>query len=100
MAETTTKPGRPVGGDAAGTQYDPQKPTPGYYKKEFNGVKLDPYRVICVYGITHPAHQHIVKKALRLGTGHKTLEEDLDEIIGSCNRMKEMLAEDDSVSVF
>ena len=43
------------------------KDSGAYYRKEFKGVKLDPYRILRVYGINHPAQQHAIKKLLRAG---------------------------------
>src|SRR5689334_22843142 len=67
---------------------------PKYYRFSFNGVKLDPYRILQVYGITHPAQQHAIKKLLRAGGSVKSLVQDIDEVILSLNRWKEMLHEE------
>jgi hypothetical protein len=67
---------------------------PKYYRFSFRGVKLDPYRIMQVYGITHPAQQHAIKKLLRAGGSVKTLAQDIDEVILSLNRWKEMLDEE------
>lgn len=67
---------------------------PKYYRFSFNGVKLDPYRILQVYGITHPAQQHAIKKLLRAGESVKLLVQDIDEVILSLNRWKEMLGEE------
>lgn len=70
-------------------------PTPPRYNKLFGGVKLDPYRILLQYGITHPALQHAIKKLLRAGNDpHQSLVEDIDEVIGALMRMKEMIEED------
>ena len=66
----------------------------GHYRFQFNGVKLDPYRILEVYGIHHPAHQHAIKKLLRAGKSIKDLEQDIDEVILTLNRWKEMLNEE------
>lgn len=34
-----------------------EKSLDGHYKYSFKGVKLDPYRILDVYGITNPAHK-------------------------------------------
>ena len=70
------------------------EPTPGYYKKMFNGVLLDPYRVLKVYGITDPAHQHAVKKLLRAGESVKDLKQDVQEVIDTLTRMLQMIDEE------
>ena len=70
-------------------------PTPGYYNYEYKGLKLDPYRITEIYGITNPAQQHAVKKLLRAGNkpGNETVQE-IDEVIKSLVRWKEMIKED------
>jgi hypothetical protein len=67
---------------------------PKYYRFSFGGVKLDPYRIMQVYGITNPAQQHALKKLLRAGNSVKPLIQDIDEVILSLNRWKEMLNEE------
>ena len=69
--------------------------TPDYYNKEFKGVLLDPYRVLKVYGITDPAHQHAVKKLLRAGGSIKDIKQDIQEVIDTLNRMLKMQEEDE-----
>lgn len=64
------------------------------YGIRIGGVKADPYRILLAYGITHPAQQHLVKKALRAGRSHKTIEQDIDEMIITLQRWREMIAED------
>lgn len=65
-----------------------------HYRYAYKGIKLDPYRIFKTYGISDPAQQHIAKKALRAGQSGKSLEQDIEEIILSCQRWKEMLKED------
>lgn len=65
-----------------------------HYRFAFRGIKLDPYRIFAVYGITHAAQQHAIKKLLRAGNGEKLLIQDINEAIDSLNRWKEMIAED------
>jgi hypothetical protein len=71
---------------------------PKHYRFSFNGIKLDPYRIMQVYGITHPAHQHAVKKLLRCGNSVKPLLQDIDEVILSLNRWKEMINEEAAIA--
>jgi hypothetical protein len=66
----------------------------GHYRFQFNGVKLDPYRILEVYGISHPAQQHAIKKLLRAGNSIKDLDRDIDEVILTLNRWKEMRSEE------
>lgn len=65
-----------------------------HYAHDYQGVRLDPYRILDVYGITHPAQQHAIKKLLRAGRGAKSLETDLREVIHSIERHLAMLTED------
>ena len=74
----------------AKTEYDPSG---AHYKYSYKGLKLDPYRIMAVYNITNPAQQHAIKKLLRAGLSVKSLEQDIDEVIVTLNRWKEMLHE-------
>ena len=65
-----------------------------HYKYEDTGVKIDPYRILDVYGITHPAHQHAIKKLLRAGKSVKDLDRDIEEVIMTLQRWQEMLKEE------
>lgn len=65
-----------------------------HYRFEFDGVKMDPYRILHTYEITHPAQQHAVKKLLRAGQSIKSLEQDIDEVIMTLERWKEMIKEE------
>lgn len=64
------------------------------YNVTIGGVKADPYRILEAYQIMHPAHQHALKKLLRAGRSHKTLDEDIAETIQSLVRWQEMRLED------
>lgn len=66
-----------------------------HYRKSFNGVRLDPYRILQVYGISHPAHQHAIKKLLRAGTSIKSLRDDIDEVKMTLDRWIEMMNEEE-----
>uniref|UniRef100_A0A6M3IL91 Uncharacterized protein n=1 Tax=viral metagenome TaxID=1070528 RepID=A0A6M3IL91_9ZZZZ len=44
-----------------------------HYRYEYKGAKLDPYRILEVYSIAHPAQQHAIKKLLRAGKAYKPL---------------------------
>ena len=65
-----------------------------HYRNEFQGVKVDVYRVLQIFGVTDPVAQHIVKKLLR-GTkkGHDEMTV-WNEVFQACERKKEMLEED------
>jgi hypothetical protein len=69
-------------------------PTPKHYKYTFRGIKLDPYRILWLYRIGHPAQQHAIKKLLRAGQSIKELEQDIDEVIDTLVRWKEMIREE------
>lgn len=70
-------------------------PDPGqHYRFTYKGIKLDPFRIAQVYGITDFGQQTILKKVLRMGTAHKDREQDLRDIICAAERMLEMINED------
>jgi hypothetical protein len=65
-----------------------------HYVRHFNGVKLDPYRIFDLYQITNPCVQHAMKKLFALGKrGAKDELKDLQEVIDTLERMKEMLSD-------
>lgn len=64
------------------------------YNINFFGHKLDPYRVVDIFRISHPAMQQIAKKVLRGGSKHKDLEADARDIITSAQRFLDMRAEE------
>ena len=66
-----------------------------HYRFSYKGVKLDPYRIFTVYEISHPAQQHAIKKLLRAGKSVKSLEQDIDEVMITLSRWKEMMKEDE-----
>jgi hypothetical protein len=68
--------------------------THSHYDVTIGGVKADPYRIGIAYGITHPAHHHALKKLIRAGKSHKSLEQDLRETIQAIERMLAMMKEE------
>jgi len=62
------------------------------YKREIKpGVFVDVYDVLYAWGVSNPALQHLIKKALQPGDrGHKDLETDLQDIIDSAIRAKDL----------
>lgn len=60
----------------------------------FKGVKIDIYRMIDLLNIEHPAHQHAFKKLARAGSGDKSLDQDIQEVIDSLVRWQEMREEE------
>lgn len=67
-----------------------------HYRYSYRQIKLDPYRIIAIYGITHPAHQHALKKLLRAGKSVKSLRQDIKEVQDALTRWLEMLDEDEA----
>ena len=66
-----------------------------HYRYTYKGIKLDPARIVSIYKCSHPMQLPIIKKALCAGNrGHKDLLRDIDDIICSAQRWKEMLLED------
>lgn len=56
-----------------------------------SGVFVDVYDVLMAWNVTNPALQHLIKKALQAGErGHKSREQDLQDIIDSAIRAKEL----------
>lgn len=66
-----------------------------HYCFRFAGITFDPYRLLDLYKITHPAQQHAIKKLLRAGQSHKDLREDVKEARDTLTRWLNMMAEDD-----
>ncbi|RUR49012.1 hypothetical protein ELY37_02920 [Vreelandella populi] len=55
------------------------------------GVFVDVYDVLQAWAVTNPALQHLIKKALAPGQrGHKDLETDMNDIVASAQRAKEL----------
>tara|TARA_R110000851_G_scaffold76652_1_gene168615 strand:+ start:411 stop:812 length:402 start_codon:yes stop_codon:yes gene_type:complete len=51
----------------------------------------DVYDVLKAFEVTNPALQHLIKKALKVGNrGHKDIETDLQDIIDSAVRAKQL----------
>jgi hypothetical protein len=54
-------------------------------------IVIDVYDILDAYAVTNPALQHLIKKALMPGErGHKTVDEDLQEIWHSARRAIEL----------
>lgn len=52
---------------------------------------VDVYDVLKAFDVTNPALQHLIKKALAVGQrGHKDLKTDLQDIIDSAIRAKQL----------
>ena len=65
--------------------------TPSKYTKTIRGAQVDVYDVLQAWGVSNPALQHLIKKALQCGQrGHKDNAQDLQDIIDSAIRAKEL----------
>ena len=63
--------------------------TPDYYNRDFNGHKLDPYRIAGLYGIIDHAIFHALKKLLR--AGQKDGNSAVDEVRGALAALQRWL---------
>lgn len=69
---------------------------PKFYPYTYKGIRLDPYRIADVYGITNHAQFSALKKVLCAGgRGAKNREQDIREAIVALERMLEMAEEDE-----
>lgn len=66
-----------------------------HYRKSVKHLDfIDPYRIAQLYDL-HPCADHIAKKALCTGKrGHKDLMRDIQDIIDTAERWKQMIQED------
>lgn len=73
-----------------GKRHDAQ-PGNKYLHEIKPGIFVDVYDVLMAWNVTNPALQHLIKKALQAGErGHKSREQDLQDIIDSAIRAKEL----------
>lgn len=64
------------------------------YTKTVRGTELDVYDVLQAWDVRNPALQHLIKKALQAGNrGHKDIVEDMQDIIDSAIRAKQIALE-------
>lgn len=62
-----------------------------YHREIKPGVFVDVYDVLAAWGVQNPALQHLIKKALQPGErGHKTLDQDMADIVASAKRAQEL----------
>lgn len=68
-----------------------------HYKKDVSHLNvIDPYRIADLYNL-HPCADHIMKKSLCAGNrGHKDTLRDIQDIIDTAVRWKQMIEEDNS----
>lgn len=66
-----------------------------HYKKDVSHLNvIDPYRIADLYDL-HPCAEHIMKKSLCAGNrGHKDTLRDIQDIIDTAERWKQMIEED------
>lgn len=66
-----------------------------HYKKDVSHLNvIDPYRIADLYNL-HPCADHIMKKSLCAGNrGHKDALRDIQDIIDTAERWKQMIEED------
>ena len=83
-----------AGADLAGLVGDSvmNEPVRNKYQREIKpGVWVDVYDVLAAWEVQNPALQHLIKKALQPGArGHKSREQDLNDIVASAARAKEL----------
>jgi len=69
-----------------------------YHREIRPGVFVDVYDVLHAWRVTNPALQHLIKKALQPGErGHKTMMEDLNDIVVSANRAYDLVRDSGEV---
>ena len=69
---------------------EPEKPLTKYQRR-IKGIVVDVYDIGDAYGVTNQALSHLLKKVLCTGNrGHKDIETDLQDIIDSAVRAKEL----------
>jgi hypothetical protein len=73
---------------------DVTNPTPKRYNMMLGDKKVDPYRILKLYGITDPGQQHAIKKLLRAGRSDKSWRQDMIESRDALQRSLDMDAED------
>lgn len=77
--------------DATGEDWIDEFALSKYHREIKPGVFVDVYDVLKAFDVRNGALQHLIKKALAPGQrGHKDLMEDLDDLISSAKRAKEL----------
>ena len=70
-----------------------------HYVKPCPYDTLDVYRVISIFGVSDPCIQHALKKLLCSGVrGHKDQSKDIQDVIDTLERWKQMREEDDKIT--
>lgn len=74
-------------------EYDPADVAfaPSKYHRKLNGKWCDVYDILQAWSVTNPALQHLIKKALQPGRrGHKTADQDMQDIVDSAIRAQQL----------
>lgn len=75
------------------------KESHNHYFKPCPYDTLDVYRVISIFGVSDPCIQHALKKLLCSGVrGHKDQSKDIQDVIDTLERWKQMREEDDKIT--
>lgn len=76
------------------SEKDPGK----HYRFTYKGIKLDPYRIAKIFGMTSPILFTVLKKILVCGNrGYKDYRQDVQDCINALTRELEMLDEDKKI---
>ena len=70
-----------------------EKDLGSHYRHEFQGHKIDVYRVLQIFRVTDPVAQHIVKKLLRGSKKGHTMDFVWNEVKQAVERKFEMMEE-------
>lgn len=77
--------------DGFGLNADTPPKANKYLREVRPGVMIDVYDVLQAWRVDNPALQHLIKKALQAGQrGHKSREDDLNDIVASALRAREL----------
>lgn len=91
MGEETTNPMDHLQPQEDMVNHQPHHKSNKYLREIKSGVMVDVYDVLVAWNVRNPALQHLIKKALQAGNrGHKDLETDMQDIIDSAIRAKEL----------
>lgn len=75
------------------------KESHNHYFKSCPYDTLDVYRVINIFGVSDPCIQHALKKLLCSGVrGYKDQSKDIQDVIDTLERWKQMREEDDKIT--
>jgi hypothetical protein len=69
-----------------------------HYRFEFNGVKMDPYRIALTHDVTHPIAFHMLKKILRGSRKGHSERHLVTELKDCVRRWEEILDENDDAN--